>query len=77
MSPRQQSPFEPTKEDLEWYSKQSMYVGFHKPEIQRVEEPIDKYAWKRQEVANRLGVHNKDLADEPDNDAGSPEQAWA
>lgn len=48
----------------------------HYSVVHHTEEP-DKYAWRRQEVANRLGVKESELADEPDNDPGSPEQAWA
>jgi hypothetical protein len=29
-------------------------------------EVQDKYAWKRQEAANRLGIKEEVLADEPD-----------
>ena len=34
--------------------------------LQIVKEPIDKYSWRRRQVANELGIPESELADEPD-----------
>jgi hypothetical protein len=57
---------EPTDEDKAWFDRESGFVGFHKPATRVFVEVQDKYAWKRQEAANRLGIKEEVLADEPD-----------
>lgn len=57
---------QPTAADIAWYDRESGYVGFSKPTVRISVEVPDKYAWKRQEAANRLGVDESELADEPD-----------
>lgn len=42
---------------------------------EHIEEPFDFNMWKRQKEANTLGIPVEELADEPDNEAGDPEQA--
>jgi hypothetical protein len=67
----QTSPSDPPEEVIELLTAVDMGRPVH-----RIEEP-DKHSWRRQAAANRLGINESELADEPDNDAGSGEQAWA
>ncbi len=55
----------------------SGYVGYTRPKVEHVVEPLDPYSYAREKAARGLGLFEDDLADEPDNSPGSPEQAWA
>lgn len=57
---------EPTEADQAWLDRESGYIGFNKPDVHVVVETHDPYAWRRQTAANKLGVDEKELADEPD-----------
>lgn len=69
---------QPSPSDQEWWDKISFgYVGLDKPKVAHSAEQPDPYSYKRRKAADKLGVTEDLLNDEPDNDAGSPEQAYA
>lgn len=40
---------EPSKEDIDWYNRNSMYVGFAKPNVDHVRDPGMSYLERRRE----------------------------
>lgn len=58
---------EPSREDLEWFRQvEQGYVGLEKPKVAHVSEPKDPHSYKRRRAAERLGVTEDLLNDEPD-----------
>lgn len=56
-------------------SRSSNKLVGDKPQIEIVIEPFDPYINKRYAEANKLNIKVYELAEEPDNDPASPEQA--
>jgi hypothetical protein len=64
---QQQSHFEPSPEDLDWFNRvQQGEIGLERPKVTHVTIPADPHSWNRRKAANRLGVTEDTLADEPD-----------
>lgn len=75
-------PYEPTAEDLAFMKDADKgYIGtapINIPLVKHISErDPDPFYWKRKKAAERLGVSENELEDEPDNDPGSAEQAYA
>ncbi len=53
------------------------WIGDNKAVVEKHVEPRDPWSYERRKVADRFGIPESELLDEPDNHPGSEEQAWA
>lgn len=72
----------PSEQDIKFLNDaENGYIGtapINKTGVKHIYEPDpDPNYYKRRKAAQRLGLEEKELHDEPDNSPEAPEQAWA